>query len=110
MKQLNKDIVFDILSVIKDRTPVSGCGSIADIINACEFIYPEFNRAFSAGYGAKFDKDTGELIDVDGFGLFKRLAYQTTLFVYDYLLQIDGSLEDDTYTIYLKQIIIQQIS
>jgi len=98
MKPVNKDIVFDILDVINTRTPSIGEGSIADIIKACEFIYPDFNRAFSAGYGAKFD-ETGKLIDVDGFGLFKRLKYQTSFFVYDYLLQVDGSLEIDTYMI-----------
>ncbi|MHB8098021.1 MAG: hypothetical protein ACYDD5_00315 [Sulfuricurvum sp.] len=98
MKVLNKEIVFDILTVINTKEPRIGEGSIADIIKACEFIYPRFNRAFSSGYGAKFDEE-GNLVDVDGFGLFKRLRYQTDLLVYDYLLKVEGSLEEDAYSI-----------
>lgn len=92
-------IVNEIKTVIKTRQKTErGDGSLAEIVKACEILDPEFNRAFSAGMGVVFD-EKGNLTGVDGFGVFKHLNYQTSMFVGENLIQVDGSLMDDKYEI-----------
>lgn len=81
---------------------INGKASFGTLIKAFNDVDPEFNHAFSAGYGAKFDSN-GQLIDVDGFGLFKQLKYEThpILSIGDknYILELEGDLMNDVYNI-----------
>ena len=83
-----------------------GIASFGSIIKSFKQYDKKFNMAFSAGSGALFDKD-GNLLGVDGFGLFKYLQYETYPILKKnenmYILKLEGSLSEDYFKISIKE-------
>lgn len=81
---------------------INGVTSFGTLIEAFNILDDDFNHAFSSGFGAKFDSNNN-LIEVDGFGLFKYLNYEThpILEIDDtwYTLKLKGELMYDRYEI-----------
>ena len=88
--------------ISKEVDTVTGTASFGTLIKSFNILDPQFNHAFSAGIGAKFD-DNGNLIGVDGFGLFKYLNYETHPILkmdnWMIILKLEGELMYDKYTI-----------
>lgn len=101
--ETTEDIVVKLTGLTYGfASSINGKASFGTLIKAFNFIDPNFNHAFSAGYGATFD-NTGTLIGVDGFGLFKYLHYETHPILHVdntmYLLMLTGELMNDKYEI-----------